>query len=70
VDVTGSKSLRILTENIKLSLHSQPHCATTTCFHDYLSIVSGRVRSQTFQKMKFTETSSEEKRRGECGCAL
>ena len=33
-----------------MSLHSQPHCATATWFHDYLSIVSGENRSQTFQK--------------------
>ena len=40
-------------KTVKMSLHSQPHCATATGFHDYLSIVSGETRSQNFQKMQF-----------------
>ena len=58
VDVTGSKPIRIPTKTVKISLHSQPHCATATGFHDYLSIVSGETRSQTFQNMQFQNSNN------------
>ena len=58
VDVTGSKPIGIPTKTVKMSLHSQPHCATATGFHDYLSIVSGETRSQTFQKMQFKNSNN------------
>ena len=58
VDVTGSKPIGIPTKTVKISLHSQPHCATATGFHDYLSILSGETRSQTFQKTQFENSNN------------
>ena len=58
VDVTGSKPIGIPIKTVKMSLHSQPHCATATGFHDYLSIVSGETRSQTFQKTQFENSNN------------
>jgi hypothetical protein len=58
VDVTGSKPIGIPTKTVKMSLHSQPHCATATGFHDYLSILSGETRSQTFQKTQFENSNN------------
>jgi hypothetical protein len=50
--------IEIHTKIVKMSLHSQPHCATGTGFRDYLSIVSGETRSQTFQKMQFQNSNN------------
>jgi hypothetical protein len=58
VDVTGSTPIGIQTKTVEISLHSQPHYATATGFHDYLSIVPGKIRSQTFQKMQFQNSNN------------
>jgi len=59
VDVTGSKPIGILTKTVKISLHSQPHCATATGFHDYLSIVPERYDHEVFKKMSFENSNSK-----------